>query len=123
MKKEDGNIGFFDVKYTNNYNDFMNEYSDKKAKLLNGEEIEINSDQGEIWYSCIPWFNTTQILTPFNKSVTVPQIMWDKFMFESDNVYINLTIMVHHGFCDAFHLGEFIKNFEDVVKNIESYLK
>ena len=121
-KKDDGNIGFFDVENIENYNDFMKEYQLKKEKLLNGEKLELNKDQGEIWYSCNPWFNITQLLTPFNKSIAIPQIMWDKFMFENGKVYVNLTIMVHHGFVDGFHLGEFIKKFEEIENNINDYI-
>ena len=121
-RKNDGNIGYFTINNNENYNEFMKEYLDKREKLLNSDMLDISDDHGEIWYSCNPWFHMTQVVSPFNKSVTIPQFIWDKFSFEDDNVYVNLTIMVHHGFCDAFHLNEFLKYFEDIEKNIDVYL-
>ena len=121
-KREDDNIAFFNVDYTNNYKEFMDNYFKAKEHFLNSKDLDVNNDHGEIWYSCVPWFNFSQVLTPFNKSVTIPQLIWDKFMFENDKVYVNLMIMVHHGFVDGFHLKEFLQTFEDIVKNIDNYL-
>lgn len=121
-KREDDNIAFFNVDYTNNYKEFMDNYFKAKEHFLNSKDLAVNNDHGEIWYSCVPWFNFSQVLTPFNKKVTIPQLIWDKFMFENDKVYVNLMIMVHHGFVDGFHLKEFLQTFEDIVKNIDNYL-
>ena len=100
----------------------MDNYFKAKEHFLNSKDLDVNNEHGEIWYSCVPWFNFSQVLTPFNKKVTIPQLIWDKFMFENDKVYVNLMIMVHHGFVDGFHLKEFLQTFEDIVKNIDNYL-
>ena len=121
-KREDDNITFFNVDYTNNYKEFMDNYFKAKEQFLNSKDLDVKDDHGEIWYSCVPWFNFSQVLTPFNKKVTIPQLIWDKFIFENDKVYVNLMIMVHHGFVDGFHLKEFLQTFEDIVKNIDNYL-
>ena len=121
-KRDDGNIAFFNVDYTNNYKEFMDNYLKIKEQFMKSKELEVNNDHGEIWYSCVPWFNFSQVLTPFNKKVTIPQLIWDKFMFENDKVYVNLMIMVHHGFVDGYHIKEFLQSFEDIVQNIENYL-
>jgi len=69
--------------------------------------------------SCQPWFNFTGVIPPFDKSITIPQLIWDRFTFEGNRCYINLMIMVHHGFADGYHIGKLIEKIENTIQNIK----
>lgn len=119
---EDKNIGFFSCELKNNYYEYLNEYNRIREKFLRKEAIEEVKDDGEIWFSCEPWFSATSIVTPFSKDITIPQFTWDKFVFEDDKCYTNLTIMTHHGFIDGYYIGLFIEKLNNIIENIDKYL-
>lgn len=119
---EDKNIGYFSCYLEDNYDKYIEGYKEVRAKfLINKERIEENDD-GEIWVSCEPWFSASSIVTPFDKTITIPQFLWDKFIFENDKCYINLTIMTHHGFVDGYHIGLFLKELNKMIDNIDYFI-
>lgn len=119
---EDKNIGFFSLDFKENYYEYLDEYKKIREKFLKKEEMEEAKDDGEIWFACEPWFSATSIVKPFSKDITIPQFIWDKFVFEGDKCYTNLTIMIHHGFIDGYYIGLFIEKLNDIIENIDKYL-
>ena len=85
---KDNNIGFFQCDLKDNYKDFVKEYKTKKEILLSTNKSIYGQDQGEIWFSYVPWFNISSLITPFDKTVTIPQFIWDKFTKEEDKYYL-----------------------------------
>lgn len=116
---KDGNIGYFSCDMKDNYNEFIEEYNVVQNKFLETSTSMVSKDQGEVWFSCEPWFNFSSCVTPFDKEVTIPQVIWDRFIIEDDRCYINMMIMSHHGFVDGSHIGLFINKFSEIVQNIE----
>ena len=120
---KDNNIGYFTCDFKESYGEFIEEYLEVQNKFHTTGKSCANEDKGEVWCSYVPWYNFTSIITPFNKENTVPQFMWDKFAFEDDNVYINLTIMAHHGFVDGYHIKLFLDEFNEIIMNLEQYIR
>ena len=116
---DDHTIGFFTCNNQDNYDDFLDEYHIIHDKFMRTHESYANEDQGEVWFSCIPWFNISSLIPPFDNSMTIPQFIWDRFIMENDHVYINLMIMVHHGFCDGYHISLFLNKFNELINNIK----
>lgn len=118
----DNNIGFFTCSFKNNYHDFVDEYKEVQENFNKKNSSIPNNDEGEVWFSYVPWFNMSGLITPFDKNNTIPQFIWDKFTFENEKCYINLTIMAHHGFIDGFHIARFLKTLEEIIQNIDNYI-
>lgn len=119
---EDNSIGFFACKFNTKYSDFLVEYKKIQKKFFDNHKSYTNANQGEIWFSYVPWYNINSLITPFDKKITIPQFIWDKFIFENDKYYVNLTIMVHHGFVDGYHISLFLEKLEEIIKNVDKYL-
>lgn len=115
---DDNTIGYFTCDMKDDYHAFIDEYNNILNKFLKNHQSYDGNDSGEIWLSCEPWFNFTGVITPFDKEITIPQVIWDKFMFDGDKCYINMMIMVHHGFADGYHIGLFINKFKELIDNI-----
>lgn len=119
QKFDDNTIGFFTCEMKDNYDEFIEEFLSVQEKFFQNHKSYSGSDAGEVWLSCEPWFHSTSLVVPFNKENTIPQVIWDKFSLEGDKCYINMMIMVHHGFADGYHIGKFINTFTEFVSNIE----
>ena len=119
---DDKNIGYFTCQFKDTYAEFIKEYCCMQDMFQKNQKTYANEDPGEVWCSYVPWYNFSSILTPFDKRITIPQFIWDKFSFENDKTYINLSIMAHHGFVDGYHVGLFIEKFNYIIENLDSYL-
>lgn len=115
---EDNTIGFYTCEMLDDYDDFLEHYDVIKEKFLR-REYRGEETQDVVWLSCQPWFNFTGVIPPFDKSITIPQLIWDRFTFEGNRCYINLMIMVHHGFADGYHIGKLIEKIENTIQNIK----
>lgn len=115
---DDETIGYFVCDMKDNLESFIEEYKKIENEFLITKKSFNSDNQGEIWFSCQPWFNFTGVITPYDKEISVPQIIWDKFSFENDRCYINLMIMVHHGFADGYHIGLLINKINEIIDNI-----
>ena len=115
----DDKLTFFTVNYNDNYNIYIDEYKKEHQKAIENNELNDKFKQDEIWMSCVPWFNFSGLIPPFSKSVTIPQFIWDKYTKDNDEYYINLMIMVHHGFVDGQHIRKFINELENNIKHFK----
>ncbi len=115
-------IVFFDVDYTD-YKSYIANFFLATKRAEETKQSYAHGDGGEIWYSCVPWFNFSALVTPFNENDNIPQFVWDKFIKENGKTYVNLYIQIHHGFCNGSDLGEFFKRLEEKNTNFEKYIK
>lgn len=113
-ERVDDGIVFFDC-YNDDISDFMKEYDEKKEKALSLKKSVSEGRYDVIWVSCFPWNNFSALVSPFDKSITMPQFIWDKYTKVDNEYYCNMMIMVHHGFADGYHVADFIQKLE---KNI-----
>ncbi len=116
---KDKNVGYFTFEMQDEYRDFIQEFNKTQDLFRKNNKSYLKSDQGEVWFSCQPWFQFLGVVPPFDKSITIPQILWDKFSFEDDRCYINIMIMVHHGFADGYHIGLLINKIKEEIEAIE----
>lgn len=115
----DETIGDFTVDMKDSYEEFILEYQKAEKKFLQTHQSYENQNDGVVWLSCEPWFHFTSCVIPFDKKKTIPQMIWDQFDIVDDKCYLNIMIMVHHGFADGFHIGKLIEKLKEVVESIE----
>ena len=122
--KPNKEIGFFrcDIDLKQSYNSFLAKYKSIKEKFILTRENITNLEENEIWFSCLPWFSFTSLIPPFDKNITIPQFIWDKFEIIDGKCYTNLMIMAHHGFVDGYHISLFLNELNDIISNIDKYL-
>lgn len=110
-------IGFYSCHLKDNLDDFLIEFDETKRQFLEGTYVREKIDDTTVWLTCEPWYHYSGLVPTFDKNITNPQLVWDKFEITEDAVFINLTIIMHHGFVDGYHIGKFI---DSINKEIES---
>lgn len=116
--REDETIDFFSIDFDDNYNNYLANYINAYELFKDKKTLNTNADSMDIWFSCAPWFKFESLTVPFDKSITNPQFIWDKYIEENNRYYVNLFIMVHHGFVDGYHISKFINELN---KNIDEF--
>lgn len=117
---EDNTIGFFGFPYTNDFNQYIENYLETQNEFKKNKELITENNIDEIWLSCEPWFSFSSFIPPFDKKISIPQFIWDKFENVDGRYNLNLMIMIHHGFADGFHVAKFINLLKE---NIISFSK
>lgn len=106
-------IGFFTVPVINELKDYITEFLKIQKEFLSTGKRNIESDIDEIWVSCAPWFSFSSLIPPFDKEITIPQFIWDKYEYVDEKYFVNLMVMVHHGFVDGYHIGKFVNLLQE----------
>lgn len=115
---EDSTIGFFGLPVIKDFDDYIEEFVKQQQRFFENGSCTEENELNEIWLSCAPWFSFTSLIPPFNKEVTIPQFIWDKYECINEKYYVNLMIMVHHGFADGYHIGKFVNLLEENIKQL-----
>lgn len=113
---------FFDVEYTENYQDFLANYLKSREKANKVKVLKSNDTPKHYWVSCLPWLNFSAMSLPYNKNGSTPQIIWGKYNKQGRKYKINLFISVLHAFVDGQHIAEFINNLSEINGNLKQYL-
>ena len=116
--KSDETISFFSIDFNDDYKKYIENYKETYKLFLENKFLNTNIDSMDIWLSCSPWYKFESLTVPFDKNITNPQFIWDKYEKENDKYYVNMFIMVHHGFVDGYHISKFINELN---KNIEEF--
>lgn len=122
---KDDNVDFINCD-SDDMEDFFKEYDQKKLELLDNiktsfdDERRIEEDrQDVIWLSCLPWHSFTGLVPPFDKKVTIPQVIWDKYEEVNGKYYCHLMVLVHHGFADGLHISRFVDSIENNINILD----
>lgn len=116
--REDKSLGFYMCDMVDDYDEFISEFTQTKKKFLNREETKSQDGKRVVWLSCQPWFHFTSLVPPLRREISIPQLIWDKFDFVDDKVFVNLMIMGHHGFVDGYQIGELVSAIEKVIADV-----
>ena len=76
-----------------------------------------SSRQDVIHYSCLPWFEFTGLKHPknFHPKNSIPKIVFGKIFTKEEKIFLPISIEAHHGLMDGWHLGEFLRIFQELM--------
>jgi len=114
ISREDGTFGFGMIDYIADFGSFQENLilEIKRVRALDG--LFTAPDKPDvIHYSALPWFSFTGLSHPRNYSDgdSIPKISFGK-IFERDNrSWLPLSVQVHHGLVDGFHVSRYLGYF------------
>ena len=111
-------IGFFECE-SDEFENFVEEFDYKKCNLGRYDDASEENREDVIWVSCFPWAKFNGLVSPHDRSITIPQFIWDKYEEISGEYFCNMMIMVHHGFCDGYHVGLFIERLNKYISELK----
>jgi chloramphenicol O-acetyltransferase type A len=118
LLREDNTFGFSLIEYNEDFTVFSKSVSEEIARIrktsgLFTREFEINL----IHFSTIPWINLTGIshARSFSFPDSCPKITFGKMTDENGKKTISMSIHVHHGLMDGFHVGQFVDFFQKIM--------
>lgn len=120
IMREDHSFGFSFIEYNASFDVFLETALIEIERIQNTPGLftrEFNHDN-LIHFSAVPWVNFTSLshARSFTFPDSCPKISFGKMMIDDGgNRTMSMSIHVHHGLMDGFHVGQFIDCFQELM--------
>lgn len=114
------------------YSDFSSNFPEFAADAKRAiEKVKIkgslNDDENRddyLYITSIPWITFTSVSHPFstNKMDSVPRISWGKFEDKDGRKSIPISVSLHHGLADGFHVAMYLKHMQEYLDHPHEYI-
>lgn len=110
------------IEYSDNLLDFSKamRLEEERIKKIKGIGVSENTMRKDvIHYSSVPWFKITGLSHARNYKFedSVPKITFGKFEMIDNKKIMNISINGHHGIIDGYHVGIYLKTFQDLLNS------
>lgn len=113
--RDDKTFGFSEVIYDENLDKFIENYNTEANRVKSVPGL-ITKEYSEnlIHFSAVPWINFTSIShsRTFKVQDSCPKFSFGKMIEVDRKRMIPMSVHVHHGLVDGYHLGLFFEEFE-----------
>lgn len=120
IMREDKTFGFSLIKYSKDLNKFV-EITKKEITRIKTTKGLFTREFAEnlIHFSALPWINFTSFshARSFTWPDSCPKISFGKMTEVEGEKTMSMSIHVHHGLMDGYHVGEFINLFQELMNN------
>ncbi|WP_395051069.1 CatA-like O-acetyltransferase [Flavobacterium sp.] len=120
IMREDKTFGFSLIEYSANFDVFAKNAFQEIERIKNTPGLftrEFPSDN-LIHFSAIPWINITSLshARSYTFPDSCPKISFGKMMIDNNGKRtISMSIHVHHGLMDGYHVGQFVDCFQELM--------
>ncbi|MBR3346424.1 MAG: hypothetical protein IKG37_05035, partial [Solobacterium sp.] len=99
------------------------EFCKAAAEITSAQEcflVESKESDQLIFISCLPWIDVTGLTNEgmTDPSDSIPRITWGKYEEENGRLVLGMSLEVNHRLIDGVHIGEFYRNFRNVLENL-----
>ncbi|MBD0405406.1 chloramphenicol acetyltransferase [Flammeovirga sp. EKP202] len=116
--REDGTFGFSYLDYHEQEDLFYKKAKEKIGEVKKSTSL-FSGGAGDdvIHFSAIPWINFTSLshARSFEMPDSVPKISFGQLTEEGGMKSMSVSIHVHHALVDAYHVGQFIEQFQNLL--------
>lgn len=118
--REDKTFGFSQIEYSKDLNQFAENTKKEIARIQTTTGLFTREySENLIHFSALPWINFTSFshARSFTWPDSCPKISFGKMMDENGKKTMSMSIHVHHGLMDGYHVGEFVELFQKLMDN------
>lgn len=118
VMREDKTFGFSYMAYAENPIDFAQIVQTEIERIQNTEGIFTREyPENLIHFSALPWINFTSLshARSFSWPDSCPKISYGKLLDENGKKTMPISIHVHHGLVDGYHVGLFLDRLQQLM--------
>lgn len=112
---DDNTLTFCHAEYDQDAAAFFGNVQKGIAGVERNPAVADNKEKDDVLYiSCLPWINFTSVSHPLRVDDTrsIPRITWGKFFQDRDQWQMPVSIQLHHGLADGYHIGLFFEHLQ-----------
>jgi len=103
---------------TDDIKEFCRRTAEKARKPVENRGFGVLPGQNDtIIYSVIPWVNFTVLIRTVAKDGIdcAPKISWGKYVKDGSRLLMPLSLQVHHGLMDGYHVGLYFNQLQEYI--------
>jgi chloramphenicol O-acetyltransferase type A len=116
VMREDKTFGFSLIEYKEDVVEFYSLAQKEIERIQNTTGLFTRNfpETNLIHFSAVPWVNFTSLshARGFSYPDSCPKISFGKLIDENGKKSMSMSIHVHHGLIDGYHIGLFVEEFE-----------
>ena len=119
--REDGTFGFSYLKYSSDLEAFIKTAQEEIDFVRSAKGLMSPSSTPDvIHYTTLPWFSFTSFshARMFKFKDSIPKIAFAKYFKEGDKMKMPVSIHVHHGLMDGYHVGLYLERFQELLDDL-----
>lgn len=116
--RPDGTFGFSNIKFHPNFQKFNLIAKKEIERVQNNSGLEVAvAGEHVIHFSALPWLDFTSFshARSFSFADSAPKISIGKMTETNGKKSFSVSIHVHHGLVDGFHVGQFVEKFQELM--------
>lgn len=116
--RPDGTFGFSYMKYHKDFKQFEIVAKKEIERVSNSTGLEVAvSGENVVHFSSLPWLDFTSFshARSFSFPDSAPKISFGKMTENNGKKSFSVSIHVHHGLVDGFHVGQFVEKFQELM--------
>jgi chloramphenicol O-acetyltransferase type A len=120
ISREDGTFGFGHILFQDDFDLFQKSLKDEIDRVRGLDGLFTAPERPDvIHYSALPWFSFTGLSHPRNygDGDSIPKIIFGKIFNRDSKSWLPLSVQVHHGLIDGYHVGRFVDEFQRLLND------
>jgi chloramphenicol O-acetyltransferase type A len=121
IMREDKTFGFSMIAYHEDFEQFAEIVKTEIARIQTTTGLFTTdfNDSNVIHFSAMPWVNFTSFshARSYQFPDSCPKISFGKMMEKNGKKTMSMSIHVHHGLMDGWHVGLFLETFQDLMND------
>jgi chloramphenicol O-acetyltransferase type A len=116
--REDKTFGFSLIEFDSDIKQFAEITKNEIARIQTTTGLfTAKFSENVIHFSAMPWINFSSFshARSFNWPDSCPKISFGKLIDVNGKITMSMSIHVHHGLMDGYHVGQFIDLFQDLM--------
>jgi len=112
--REDGTFGFGQIDLVEDIDTFQRNIKAEIERVRALDGLFTAPERPDvIHYSALPWFSFTGLSHPRNygDGDSIPKISFGKIFEQNNKSWLPLSVQVHHGLVDGYHVHKFVESF------------
>ena len=118
VMREDKTFGFSYMNFTENINEFAQIVQTEIARIQTTTGVFTREyPENLIHFSALPWINFSSLshARSFTWPDSCPKISFGKLIDENGNKSMPISVHVHHGLVDGYHVGLFLEQLQGLM--------
>jgi chloramphenicol O-acetyltransferase type A len=114
ISREDGTFGFAQIDLVEDFEIFQENLKKEIERVRALDGLFTAPERPDvIHYSALPWFSFTGLSHPrnFGDGDSIPKISFGKIFVKDNRSWLPLSVQVHHGLVDGYHVSRFVEYF------------
>lgn len=115
INRPDGTFGFAYMNFETDFDTFLINARLEMERVKHSPGLEpAIAGENVIHYSALPWIRFTAVshARSFNRQDSIPKITFGKMTEVEDRKILPVSVHVHHGLMDGYHVGLFLDHFQ-----------